>query len=449
MRLPEEKIKQAILHPQLEIRQRAVRYFSVCRSEDEGVVPLVIQAVDKYGREDAYHLIGNSVRLRYTEKTISWVIEELQDPDAERYENYVFNLNRVLCHADPVLLIHRDTEMLDSCRFYGDLRDCFIRRLELISWDEAACWRRLEQICEDGKNKQYASEVELAFAEDILETLARIGNEVEQRVLSIISQEIESFEHNPMKWMEPLMVKLAGLLHMDAAVPAILGKLHEDDSLLAGYCVEALSRIGTDAVVAVVAEEFPNAEQHFRLYATGVFENIPSDIAVEKAVELLATEKDQQVQRHLAHAVLTHFAQDAIEPVRQLIRSQRLDRDLRHLRDYLVETCTIMEQRFPEYEEWQAAGKQEHEEHRKQLEALKDDPTAALLWALERAKDYFPSDGPEEPKAASSTSNLPFYDKPLPDGRSNAVSKPVGRNAPCPCGSGRKFKKCCMKKQHD
>lgn len=25
-------------------------------------------------------------------------------------------------------------------------------------------------------------------------------------------------------------------------------------------------------------------------------------------------------------------------------------------------------------------------------------------------------------------------------------TKKVGRNAPCPCGSGQKYKKCCMKK---
>jgi hypothetical protein len=42
-------LKQAILHPQLEIRQRALRYFSVCHSDDERVVPLVIQAVKRYG----------------------------------------------------------------------------------------------------------------------------------------------------------------------------------------------------------------------------------------------------------------------------------------------------------------------------------------------------------------------------------------------------------------
>jgi len=65
MRLSEEIIKQAILHPQLEIRQRTVRYFSVCHSDDELVVPLVIQAVERYGREDAYHLVGGSVDLRF------------------------------------------------------------------------------------------------------------------------------------------------------------------------------------------------------------------------------------------------------------------------------------------------------------------------------------------------------------------------------------------------
>ncbi len=42
MRFSEEKIKQAILHPQLAIRQRALRYFSVCHSDDERVVPLVV-----------------------------------------------------------------------------------------------------------------------------------------------------------------------------------------------------------------------------------------------------------------------------------------------------------------------------------------------------------------------------------------------------------------------
>lgn len=75
MRLPEAKIKQAILNPELDIRKRAMRYLSVCHSDDEGVVvPLVIQAIEKCGREDAYHLVGSSVDVRHTEETIAWII---------------------------------------------------------------------------------------------------------------------------------------------------------------------------------------------------------------------------------------------------------------------------------------------------------------------------------------------------------------------------------------
>ena len=33
-----------------------------------------------------------------------------------------------------------------------------------------------------------------------------------------------------------------------------------------------------------------------------------------------------------------------------------------------------------------------------------------------------------------------------PDVKSVKVTKDIGRNDKCPCGSGRKFKKCCMLK---
>ncbi|MHB8898103.1 MAG: SEC-C metal-binding domain-containing protein [Thermoguttaceae bacterium] len=440
VRLSEAKIKQAIVNPDPMIRERAVRYFSVCYSDDEEVVPLVIQAIEKYGREDAYNLIGPSIHLRHSDKTIAWVVDELNDPDSDRYESYTFNLTRVLCHADPALLVHRDTAIIESRHFLPSFRERLTRRLELLSWDEAECWRCLEEICEEGKGKQFTNEVDLSFANDLLEAMARAGCIHEDRVVSILTQKVDDFENNPMKWLEPLMVDFAGLLRLEAAVPLIVGKLHEDADFLSENCVRALSHIGTDAVVTVVADDFADAEQHFRLYASNVLENVHSDLAVEKAVALLEREGDEQVRRDLAHAALSHFAREAIEPVRQLIRSQRLDGDLRHLRDLLVQTCTIMEERFPEYDEWRAAGKREREEHRRQLEAVADDPRATLLWTLERAKDYF------LPNEAGKKTPVASVDKLLRGGSFKPVAGRVGRNAPCPCGSGKKYKNCCMKK---
>ena len=103
MRLAESKIKEAILHPDAEIRDRAVHYFANSFSQDTSIVPLVIQAVEQYGRKGAYQLVGASTELAHTDDSISWVLEELNREDANDYENYTFNLTRVLCQADPAL----------------------------------------------------------------------------------------------------------------------------------------------------------------------------------------------------------------------------------------------------------------------------------------------------------------------------------------------------------
>jgi uncharacterized protein YecA (UPF0149 family) len=50
----------------------------------------------------------------------------------------------------------------------------------------------------------------------------------------------------------------------------------------------------------------------------------------------------------------------------------------------------------------------------------------------------FPAPSPPEPAPARhdypERKSAPFL----------RTEKPVGRNDPCPCGSGKKFKKCCM-----
>ena len=51
MRYPEDKIKEAILHPDPEIRDRATGYFAKSFSPDPTIMPLVIKAVETYGRQ--------------------------------------------------------------------------------------------------------------------------------------------------------------------------------------------------------------------------------------------------------------------------------------------------------------------------------------------------------------------------------------------------------------
>src|ERR1700722_9659558 len=93
VRYPEDKIKEAILHHDPEIRDRATSYFAKSFSPDTAIMPLVIKAVETYGKKDAYHLIGLSRVLAQSEDTIAWVIDELNDESSDKYEKYAYNLS--------------------------------------------------------------------------------------------------------------------------------------------------------------------------------------------------------------------------------------------------------------------------------------------------------------------------------------------------------------------
>jgi hypothetical protein len=129
MRFPEAKIKEAILHPDLDIRDRATHYFAKASSPDPTIMPLVIQAVETYGRKDAIHLIGASPDLPQNEDSIAWVIAELNNDQAGQDTDYAYNLSRVLLHADPTLLLPKEEAILQARHFLPEMREAFSERL--------------------------------------------------------------------------------------------------------------------------------------------------------------------------------------------------------------------------------------------------------------------------------------------------------------------------------
>jgi hypothetical protein len=344
VRYPEDKIKDAILHPDIEIRDRATCYFTKSFSSDLTIMPLVIKAVETYGRHnDSYRLIGASRHLPQGEDTIAWVINELNDESCDKFENYAYNLSMVLVGAGPALLLPRESDILEARHFLADLRTPLTDRLRMLSWDDATCWQKLGEFCEEGKDKEDTGEINLGYAYRIVEALARYSQECEAKVRELLAVKLDDYSHHPMKWLEPLVVRLAGQAHLESTIPLIVAKLLEDGGdLLNEECAEALTRIGTPAVLHAVAEGFPTAEQHFRLYATNPLEHIHSDLAVEICLKLLEQEKDEQIRGDLAHALLYQFAHEGIEIARQLLVGRDLDFEDKGLRNYLLETCTLM-----------------------------------------------------------------------------------------------------------
>jgi len=443
VRLSDSKIKEMILDTNLEHRRRAVSYFSESCSSDLSLMPLVIQAVEKYGRKNAYELIGSARDLPQTAGTIAWVIDELNDEQNDPHENYTHNLAMVLVNADPTLLLQQESAILGSRHFQPHLRAPLTERLQMLAWDAATCWQKLEEFCEESKEKQYINEVNLDYGRRIVEALARHGDECLAKVHAILSQRIDDYRHNPLKWMEPLAARLAGEARMDSAIPWLVAKLIEDGGdLMNEACAEALARIGTSAVVEAVADAYPAAPRHFRLYATDALEFIRTDLAVQKCQQLLRQENDEDIQINLAHALLSQFASEGIEEARKLLVGRELDFESRGLRNYLLEICAIMGERFPEYDEWRATEESENSEHWKRVKELEGDPAGLMLFALEKLtgkKAPLPQPKPPTP--------LPPLAPPQILAPKSGGKQRIGRNELCPCGSGKKFKKCCLRSE--
>src|SRR5262245_12455714 len=102
MRLPEAKIREAVLHPDTMVRQEAVQYFTYSFSRDAEVMPVAIRAIETYGRDNAFPHVHILDQLRQTPATVDWAIRELhREVDAaEHPEDYFTGLSRILCSAD-------------------------------------------------------------------------------------------------------------------------------------------------------------------------------------------------------------------------------------------------------------------------------------------------------------------------------------------------------------
>jgi hypothetical protein len=284
-------------------------------------------------------------------------------------------------------------------------------RIDLLAVPSDTCWSELEAICHRASHERADPDTEYGYA--LVEALARHGEG--DQAISILAKKVEDVDDYGEGWMELFMVNLAAELRLDAAVPHIVAKLREAEKeadLLFEEGERALVQIGTDAVVEGAAVLFSQGDWIRRMVGCYVFQHVHSDLAVAKALEFLPHEEEPTVKARLAHTVTSQFAYEAIEPVRQVVLSGRYDETFADLRLDLLVAAALMEVDLPEKEQWKVDVERGRAEREKQFRFH------AEPW---------PDEDDEEP---------------LPPPK-----RKVGRNDPCPCGSGKKFKKCCIRKQ--
>ena len=421
MRLSVEQIKQGIVHPERIVRNCAVRYFSDSFSDDRTAMPLAIQAVETYGWDDAFEYPHCLSKLAQTEETLLWLIarlEEIGRPGTHEQAGFCSSLAAVISGADAALLMEHEQSILEQGGLEADYRKIIADRLRLLTRDSDSCWRELEQLCNKCKRTRYVNKFPVGAAFRLCEAIGRDEGCTDQ-VLSLLSSEIDDYENNPMAWMECFAARLVGELRLEAAVPLLVGKLRADGGdLMNEQCQTAFVKVGTDAAVEAICQDFTAAPWHYRLYASSALANIRSDLVVRRCLELLGQEQSgEMVEDSLTRAVLQNFSSDGIERGRQLTLGGGSE-----VRRELLAAAMLTVVAFPELEAWKADEERETEMRKRQRE----------MWLAPAPKR----------QARHELSSSEQMIDPQPVAPITREEK-VGRNAPCPCGSGKKHKKCC------
>ncbi len=348
-------IKVASLHPEEEVRVAALSYFAGSFSQDTSIMPLVIQAVERFGRDKAFRIVRKADYLHQTPTTVDWLVSELEhDYDLADLDqdNYRFAIALILYHADVEILCERQEVIRALAMFPAELRQALRERCDTSLWDWDNGWAALQSFAQQTSRATRLTKSDLLYADRIVESLARHWAARGPFVLALLERHGQN--STIMSWMRPWIIRLAGRMRLQAAIPLVVERLCDGDIGVADESVTALIRIDADTSVRAIAERWQYASPSFRAAACDVLENIHTEFCAESCLRFLSVEDDPETRLCLAQALLAQFVPEGIEPVRRIVLDsgesvQPCELDVRHR---LVVSSTVLGESFPEYEKW-------------------------------------------------------------------------------------------------
>ncbi len=357
VRLPESLIQAAILHPEEEVRVAAVSYFSESYSQDAAIMPLIIRAAQEYPRDKAFRVLRRAERLPQSPATVDWLVEELRRSEAVDEwgdDNYRFAVALILYYAPAEILRERWDAIVALPLFPDPLRGPLAERLDVLGWDWHCAWAALETLAQDTIRKGRFTASDVRCADRIIESLARHRATRAEAVLQWFERPGEAGSEASIPWLQSLIMNLAGAMRLAAAVPIAVRHLADDHLSMADQSTTALIKIGTNAVVRAIADPWWNADANFRAAASDVLEHVHTDLCAESCLQFFLAEEDPETKTSLAHAVLSQFIAEGVEPVRQFVLGCAAEPPphLLDLRRRLVLACTVMGVSFAECDAW-------------------------------------------------------------------------------------------------
>jgi len=433
MRLSTKQLEAGWLHPSRVVRNVVATHFADTPTTDPSVTAPAIRGAQEFGWERFLTWGHKFAGLPLADDAaLEWVCGEVTRTDAAApSDNLKWHLTMMLVRAEITLLARHQARLLALPSLRPQERQAIVTRLELTQCPPAECWRRLEDHCRMAAAGQTFADARIPEAELLLEPLERAGGDTAARVLGVLeSPPPEGAGDEPAEWLTGLMITLAGRLQIEEAAAPIWDLLAVDWDWYEGEALTALKRIGTPAVVHLARERYPQATWDNRLHATTLFAAIRSDESAAAIEEALAGESEDDLRAFLGAAAGAHLDDRLMPLARRVFEEDPDDPERGEIREQLVAFSHLSGQDLPERDDWER-DIDALDDHMSRLGDPRTSPLAGIL-----------------PGAFADDDDVDLGVWPAeadPDDEPVQRSSRPGRNEPCPCGSGKKYKRCCLR----
>jgi hypothetical protein len=400
------KVKELLMHEDPEVRDEAVFYLEKHFDRTLATADDLWASIDRYGANQTDRIIRALPFFHQTHASVCRLVEFLKDDrQFEKYIELVPSLGVGCIKANHDLF-------LNNAKLYARLNQTvqFIRDLYSIRPD--LLWKEL---------RQCALELPSEWDPDAFDecmTMARVivdrGGEMWKEAVDILTQERKD------SWEELFAIHVAGGLKRTEVIPALLPRLDLYDDFQAEAIPNALVAMADPVVVRAIAEFHGNVNEDFRFCAAEVLARYPVPESQQLLLSWAKNPSGSEPGRLVAD--LCYFVRRQLPDEPEVIDFLKANIEQSHVyfapmeygEDGLVLLGKMTGVQFPEVAQW------EHDRNSRRTRRVQQMMNSRADW-----EESYPNE---------------FDEHPITHGPK------VGRNEPCPCGSGKKHKKCCLGK---
>jgi hypothetical protein len=358
----------------------------------------------------AEHRPGTNTILPYllsyplNDEILSLLIERFKAGKGKEDQTESYFIAQLINQIDSCLMSRHESELLKIYSKEVDLSPY----IQLCGDTLPVLFQKLEETARKlDSAEKYDNEL-FYYGHLIVKSLVQKGP-LDSREICRVIEEGRQNELLPYKTI--LYTCLAGELKLSQTVPAIVDLLvnHPDDDVFTDVATEALVEIGTEEVVKALQPII--FDDNVAFFVIDILKKIKLEQTEAVLIQAFDEAERLDIKTLLAKALCEQLSKVAISKIESLIEEGYAE-DMTDLVEPLYCNCVVNGVAHPKLEEWQ--------------QAIEEKRLAQLQRQAELDK-------------MTKENSLMTKSKPKVQGQGGEI----GRNEPCPCGSGKKYKKCC------